>query len=128
MSSQPYTERFIAKKQSQGWTDYYVPLGKRAVVTFVSVTDVVLVTGHTQVDVAGTLVALVVFPASFRQVQMQLRAVAYGGEAISVFSAVVGMASFVGGYLFDDPARAAGAPAGEPPDPLERAPVALMPA
>lgn len=103
MASRVYTERLLTVKGTTGWHVTTVPDGKRAVVTSIVAVDTNNVTGHVQVELHGIMLALVIFPASFRQLSLQLRAVAYERETIQAFAGVAGIDLTVSGYLFDDP-------------------------
>lgn len=103
MAARVYTERLLTVKGTTGWHVATIPDGKRAVVTSVIAVDTNNVSGHVQVEVHGIMLALVIFPASYRQVSLQCRAVAYERETIQAFAGVAGIDVTVAGYLFDDP-------------------------
>lgn len=103
MPPRVYSERLLTVKGTTGWHIATIPDGKRAVVTSVVAVDTNNVSGHVQVEVHGMMVALVIFPASYRQLTLSLRAVAYERETIQAFTGVAGIDLTVTGYLFDDP-------------------------
>jgi len=102
VASRPYSETFIRAYGPQGWWTYVVPAGKRAVVRNVTVVDGIGVSGHTQVEVQGIIVALAIFPASLRFYSIDMRVVAYQGQEIRVFLAVQGIHVCVSGFEFVD--------------------------
>jgi hypothetical protein len=111
-----YSETFIEATQATGWFSFGVPMGKRAVIRSVVVTDRLAVTGHCEVHAPNAIVALVIFPGPARSVSLDMRIVVYGGESITAYVGVVGIDLLVAGYLFDDNATATNRPSPPPPD------------
>lgn len=119
MGVRVYTERFVACFGAQASVTYTVPVGKRAVVTSVVVTQVSGNVALAQVVIGPAVVYQRMLQAEASTTTLTMRCVAYGGEVIAAFTAAAGIYVSVGGYLFDDALAATGPPPGlsEKPSP-----------
>jgi hypothetical protein len=106
-----YSERFL-HHQAQGFWEYTVPSGKRAVITNVDGVNASLTAGRLGVYIGDLAVFLRSLPASGGDVHFATRAVAYQRELIRIYIEVGGIHTTVSGFLFDDPSGRTGPPPG----------------
>jgi len=105
--------------------EYAVPLGKRAVIRSVIASNPGGSTGLVQVLCAEGLVLHHRFQAAEGTRTLDVRAVAYQGEELQVYTSVEGMHCAVHGYLFVDESSETAAPPGSATKPGPELPVDL---
>lgn len=109
-----YSEVLLVKALGAGevWTSWSVPVGKRAVIKSVTMTQWSTDAAQVTVRAGGVYVCVHDFPAAVGQFVFSTMVVVYGGQAIDAFHTRSNVHTLICGYLFDDPSHAVGPPAG----------------
>ena len=123
-----YSER-LASSAAAGWVNTPIPVGFRAVIKRILIDTGNVADGLIVVQTGLATVYTVYVRAAKVVNVVDVMGVAYGGENVSIYQSVGGMACSCTGYLFEDSQRrtepalpSMADPAGEPPGDIVRAP------
>lgn len=102
-----YSERIMHHSAAGSW-QYTVPVGRRAVIKFLSAVSFQTVISVVQVQIKGIACFHQQFPAGGGSVRETFMAVAYGGDVITLYLSHSEMLGHLSGFIFDDPSHATG--------------------
>jgi hypothetical protein len=105
-----YSETFVRSAAGGQWKIIRVPPGRRAVIRMVTVAQASAEDVYVQVMISGLLLLHRLIPAGQRTESFELRAVAYTGETIHVFTGANTCAVTVAGFAFVDTSGQPGPP------------------
>jgi len=115
-----YSHRLCYSEVADGWHQYRVPEGMRAIITSILAANISVAGAAAKVNAHGILIAQLVFPASTYTLSFATYAVVYGGELIECFVDRAGVTVYVSGYILEDPKHESYPPpyAGQLPAPI----------
>jgi hypothetical protein len=105
-----YTERVCSASDVSGPGNYTVPAGKRLIVKTFTAISIGPGTGAVDFLLHGRRTAFTPLPAAGTTICLQMHAVGYQRQAVSLGTGGVGIYAHVDGFLFDDPSGATGPP------------------
>lgn len=110
----PIYSEVLLKKIGVGevWDTYTVPVGKRAVIKSITMTQWSTDASQVTVQAGGAYVLVKDFPAAVSFDSFETMVPVYGGQVIRAYHTHSNVHTLVCGYLFDDPSQAVGPPAG----------------